>query len=343
MTLSHKERLRRAIRHEPVDRLPTQINYTGKMAAKLAEAYGITTGELPARLDNHLLRVDLTFQPRVSEDGVAGFDWWGAGFDTREEGYFVCVSPLQESPDLDAFAWPDPYAPGLLDEARRLIAADNGEHFVVPNFGWALFERAWSLRGMVEFFMDMAGNPGYAAALLDRIADIQVVLARRFVELGVDGGYFGDDYGGQVNMLMSPAMWRKLIKPRLARMFAPFREAGLPIFMHTDGRVEQILPDLVEIGLTAYNPVQPEVADFTWLRNTFGKRLAYYGGISTQSTMPFGTPDDVRAAVRKAVSELAPDGTGLLVAPSHRMMSDVPLANVDALLAAFAELGEEST
>ncbi|MCB0134513.1 MAG: hypothetical protein KDD75_05330, partial [Caldilineaceae bacterium] len=98
MTLSHKERLRRAIRHEPVDRLPTQINYTGKMAAKLAEAYGITTGELPARLDNHLLRVDLTFRPRVSEDGVAGFDWWGAGFDTREEGYFVCVSPLQESP-----------------------------------------------------------------------------------------------------------------------------------------------------------------------------------------------------------------------------------------------------
>ncbi len=343
MTLSHKERLRRAIRHEPVDRLPTQINYTGKMAAKLAEAYGITTGELPARLDNHLLRVDLTFRPRVSEDGVAGFDWWGAGFDTREEGYFVCVSPLQESPDLDAFAWPDPHAPGLLDAARRLIAVDNGEHFVVPNFGWALFERAWSLRGMVEFFMDMAGNPGYAAALLDHIADIQVVLARRFVELGVDGGYFGDDYGGQVNMLMSPAMWRTLIKPRLDRMFAPFREAGLPIFMHTDGRVEQILPDLVEIGLTAYNPVQPEVADFTWLRNTFGKRLAYYGGISTQSTMPFGTPDDVRAAVRKAVSELAPDGTGLLVAPSHRMMSDVPLANVDALLAAFAELGEEST
>lgn len=342
MTLSHKERLRRAIRYEPIDRLPTQINYTGKMAARMAEAYGVPAGELPSRLDNHLLRVDLTYPPRLSADGVASFDWWGAGFDTREEGYFVCASPLQENPDLDAFAWPDPHAPGLLDDARRIMAADGGEHFVAPNFGWALFERAWSLRGMVECFMDMAGNPGYAAELLDRIADIQVVLAQRFVELGVDGGYFGDDYGGQVNMLMSPAMWRKLIKPRLDRMFAPFREAGLPIIMHTDGRVEQILPDLVEIGLTVYNPVQPEVADFSWLRSTFGERLAYYGGISTQSTMPFGTPDDVRSAVRKAVNELAPDGTGLLIAPSHRMMSDVPPANVEALLDAFAEYGRSS-
>lgn len=339
MALSHKERLLRAMRHEPVDCLPTQINYTGKMAARLAEAYGITTAELPARLDNHLLRVDLTYPARLSTDGVASFDWWGAGFDTREEGYFVCVSPLQENPDLDAFAWPDPHAPGLLDDARRIMASDGGEHFVAPNFGWALFERAWSLRGMVEFFMDMAGNPGYAADLLDRIADIQAVLAQRFVDLGVDGGYFGDDYGGQVNMLMSPAMWRTLIKPRLDRMFAPFREAGLPILMHTDGRVEQILPDLVEIGLTVYNPVQPEVADFGWLRSTFGTRLAYYGGISTQSTMPFGTPEEVRTAVRKAVAELAPEGTGLLIAPSHRMMSDVPLANVEALLDAFAEFG----
>lgn len=333
---THRQRVLAAITHRPVDRLPTQINYTGKMAAALAQHFGVPGADLARRLDNHLLRVDLTFPERHSADGIARFDWWGAGFDTHEEGYFVCISPLQEDRDLDAFAWPDPHAPHLLDTAAHAIAADNREHFIVPNFGWALFERAWSLRGMVEFFMDMAGDPGYAGELLDRIADIQTAVAQRFVELGVDGGYFGDDYGGQVNMLMSPKMWRTLIKPRLARMFAPFRAAGLPIIMHTDGRVEAILPDLVEIGLTVYNPVQPEVTDFVWLRNTFGDRLAYYGGISTQSTMPFGTPDAVRAAVDKAVRELAPDGTGLLLAPSHRMMADVPMANVMALLDAFA-------
>ncbi len=339
MQLTPKERLRRAIRHEPVDRLPTQINYTGRQGERMAAHFGISAAELPARLGNHLCRLDLTYTPRYSEDKSVKFDWWGAGFDTGEEGYFVRVSPLQEANDLDGMAWPDPHDPHLLDEAAAVVAADD-QHFLAPNFGWALFERAWSLRGMVEFFMDMAGDPQFAGELLDRVADIQLVLIRRFLALGVDGVYFGDDYGGQVNMLLSPSMWRTLIKPRLARLFEPIRAAGLPILMHSDGHIEPILPDLIEIGLTMYNPVQPEVSDFCALRQGFGSRLAYYGGVSTQTTLPFGSPDDVRAAVAKAAHELAPDNTGLLIAPSHRMMSDIPMHNVAALLDAFAALAE---
>jgi len=343
MQLTGKERVRQAIRHEAVDRLPTQINYTGRQAARMAAHFGLSVAELPARLGNHLLRLDLTCPDRYNEDRSVKFDWWGAGFDTGEEGYFVRVSPLQEEQNLDAFPWPDPHAPGLLDDAARLVATAGSQYFLMPNFGWSLFERAWSLRGMVEFFMDMAGNPGYAGELLDRITAVQLVLIRRFIALGVDGGYFGDDYGGQVNLLFSPTMWRKLIKPRLAQLFAPFKEAGLPVLMHSDGRIEPILPDLVEIGLDVYNPVQPEVCDFGWLRRTFGNRLAYYGGVSTQSTLPFGKPDEVRSAIDKAVRELAPDGTGLILAPSHRMMSDIPMANVEALLAGFADLGSGSS
>lgn len=336
--LTPRVRVLRAIRHEPVDRLPTQINYTGKMGEKLAAALGVSIAQLPDRLDNHLLRLDLTYPTRESDDGVARFDWWGVGFDTREEGYFVCVSPLQQNPDLDAFAWPDPYAPGLLDDARRLVKVNAGHRFVAPNFGWALFERAWSLRGMVEFFMDMAGNPGYAAELLDRITEIQVVLARRFIELGVDGGYFGDDYGAQKGLIFSPKIWRKLFKPRLARMFAVFREAGLPVILHSDGDIAPLLPDLVEIGLTVLNPVQPEVLDLTWLKRTFGDQLAFYGGVSTQTVLPQGSPAEVKHAVAEAVRILAADGSGLLLAPSHRMMSDISMQNVEAFLEAADEL-----
>lgn len=342
MSLSHKERLRRAIRHEAVDRLPTQINYTGRQALRMAEHFGVPVEELPRRLDNHLRRVDLTYPVRYNEDRSVKFDWWGAGFDTGEEGYFVRVSPLQDDKNLDAMAWPDPEEPHLLDDAAAAIAADGGEHFIAPNFGWALFERAWSLRGMVEFFMDMKGDPHYAGELFDRITAIQLVLIRRFIALGVDGGYFGDDYGGQANMLIGPDMWRRLIKPRLAQLFAPFRKAGLPVLMHSDGHIEPILPDLIEIGLNMYNPVQPEVTDYRWLRSTFGNQLAYYGGVSTQTTLPFGTPEEVRTATLTCACELAPDKTGLLIAPSHRMMSDISMENVAALLAAFAALrGEE--
>ncbi|MBI5961754.1 MAG: hypothetical protein HY866_23655 [Chloroflexi bacterium] len=333
--LTRKERMRRALSYEPVDRLPTQIGYTRAMGEKLSAHFDVTLAALPTRLDNHMVRVDLTAPARLSDDGRTRYDWWGVGFDTEEEGYYPSVSPLAESQDLDAFPWPDPDDPHLLDDASRQIAADAGEHFIAPNFGFALFERAWLLRGFETFLAELVTDPDFAADLLDRITAIQLTLIRRFIALGVDGGYFGDDYGAQKNLLFSPATWRALIKPRLAQLFAPFREAGLPVLMHSDGQIAKILPDLVEIGLTTLNPVQPEVIDHSWLHSTFDRRLAFYGGISTQTVLPYGSPDEVRSAARGAISALAPDHTGLMLAPSHRLMADIPVENIDALLEIF--------
>jgi uroporphyrinogen decarboxylase len=338
MPLTRRERVLRVLRHEPVDRLPTQVGWTGAMGARLAEHLGVPIAELPARLDNHLARVDLTFEPRLSPDGRVRYDWWGAGHDTGEEGYFIRESPLADSSDLDAFPWPDPSAPGLLADAERIRASVGDDAFVVPNLGFALFERAWSLRGLERFLMDLVLDPAFAGELLERITVIQLGLVERYIELGVDGAYLGDDYGAQAALLVSPATWRALIKPRLARLFGPFRERGLPVFLHSDGRIADILPDLVEIGLTALNPVQPEVLDHAWLKATFGDRLAFYGGISTQTVLPGGTPEQVRAAVRACRDTLGSDGTGLLLGPSHRMMSDIPMANVEALLEGFREV-----
>jgi uroporphyrinogen decarboxylase len=339
MTLTHKQRVLAAFRYEPVDRLPTQVNYTSSMGQALAARLGVPVADLPRALDNHLVRVDLTYTPRFTPDGLVRYDWWGAGHDTVEEGYFIRHSPLAEKPDLDAYPWPDPHATGLLDDARRVIAAQGAEYFVAPNFGFALFERAWSLRGFEQFLTDMALDPAYAEALLDRIVAIQRVLIDRFVALGIDGGYFGDDYGAQKGLLFSPATWRRLIKPRLAQLFAPFRERNLPVIMHSDGQIQAILPDLVEIGLTVLNPVQPEVLNHRQLRAQFAPKLAFYGGISTQTVLPHGKPADVRLAVRQCVEDLAPDCTGLMLAPSHRMMSDIPLPNVEAMTGAFRERG----
>jgi uroporphyrinogen decarboxylase len=222
------------------------------------------------------------------------------------------------------------------------IDRDEGKHFVAPNFGFCLFERAWSLRGFEDFLTDLAADPAFAEELLERITEIQLTLAHRFLALGVDGGYFGDDYGAQKNLLFSPRTWRALIKPRLARLFAVFRDTGLPTFMHSDGDISRIVPDLVEIGLCGLNPVQPEVLDHHWLKQAFGDRLAFYGGISTQTVLPHGSPTEVRAAVKTCVRTLAADGTGLVVAPSHRMMVDIPTDNVEALLEAFDEMAEEA-
>ena len=125
------------------------------------------------------------------------------------------------------------------------------------------------------------------------------------------------------------------MKPRLARMFAVFREAGLPVILHSDGDIWPILPDLVEIGLNCLNPVQPEVLEHARLHREFGKHLSFYGGISTQEVLPKVLPAEVRAATLACIRDLAPDGTGLILGPSHRMQSDIPPENVAAMLEAF--------
>jgi uroporphyrinogen decarboxylase len=338
MALTPKERMRKAILYEPVDRLPTQINYTKPMGKRLAEYYKVSVDELPSLLDNHMIRLDISYLKRASEDKKIEFDWWEVGFDAEEEGYFPAVNPLAGIDDLDKYDWPDPDAPGLLDAAAKVISTKGDQFFITPNFGFVLFERAWALRGFENFFMDMSINPGFVNELLDRITDIQLRLIHRFIDLGVHGGYFGDDYGAQKGLMFSPKMWRDYIKPRLARLFEPFRDMDMPVLMHSDGQIHQILPDLVEIGLTTLNPVQPEVLDHQWLRKTFGKTLNYYGGISTQTVLPSGTPDEVQLAVKKCIKDLAPDNSGLILAPSHRMMTDIPLENVDALRKAYLEM-----
>lgn len=332
--LPKKERMRRALCRQPADRLPLQTNYTAAMGVNLAEYYGVPLHELPARLDNHLLRLDIKHPKRLSPDRKVAYDWWGAGWDTQTEGYWHAHAPLALDPDLDRIPWPDPSAPDLLDQAKAALDRDRGQHFAVPNFGFALFERAWSLRGFDQFLMDLVTEPAWAEDLLERITAIQIELARRFVALGVDGGYFGDDYGAQKSLLFSPKLWRQFIKPRLARLFSVFIDAGLPVILHSDGDIWPILPDLVDIGLTCLNPVQPEVLEHARLRREFGQHLSFYGGISTQSVLPTGTPEQVKQATVACMRELAPDGIGLILGPSHRMQSDIPVESVAAMLEA---------
>ena len=125
-------------------------------------------------------------------------------------------------------------------------------------------------------------------------------------------------------------------------MFGVFTDAGLPVILHSDGDIRPILPDLVEIGMTVLNPVQPEVLDHNWLRSEYGSKLAFYGGISTQSAMVARNERSVREAALACANTLASNGTGLLLGPSHRMQSDIPMESVDAMLDVFSELERQA-
>ncbi len=121
-----KQRMRGALLHQSVDRIPTQINYTTRMGAQIAALLGVAPEELPQRLDNHLLRLEVDAPRRLSADGKVSYDGWGAGWSTEQEGYYLEYAPLGEDRDLDSIAWPDPAAPDLLAGATRALAADGG-------------------------------------------------------------------------------------------------------------------------------------------------------------------------------------------------------------------------
>jgi uroporphyrinogen decarboxylase len=208
---------------------------------------------------------------------------------------------------------------------------------VTPGDG-AFFECAWLLRGLDLLLEDLALRPELAEALLDKVAEMSAFMAERYAQAGVDFIFTGDDVGTERGMLMSPAMWRRFLKPRLAKVIAAARRVnpGIHFFYHSDGNCEPIIPELIEIGVTALNPVQPECMDPAKLKRQFGDRLAFWGTVGTQTTMPFGTPDEVRAVVRERF-ETVGKGGGLVIAPTQVLEPDVPWENIVAFFEAVEE------
>ena len=188
--------------------------------------------------------------------------------------------------------------------------------------------------------MDFVENTEFAVALLDRITLLRRVQAARYAALGPDVITLGDDVGTQRAMLMSPDMWRRWLKPRLASVIAAARSVrpDVLIFFHSDGNIRPIIPDLIEIGVDILNPVQPECMDPADLKRRFGDRLSFWGTIGTQTTFPFGTSDDVRREVRTR-AETVGKGGGLFLAPTHYLEPEVPFENIVAFVEAVKETG----
>jgi uroporphyrinogen decarboxylase len=195
--------------------------------------------------------------------------------------------------------------------------------------GFSLYERAWTMRGMDNLLMDMIERPEFVEALLDAIVEHNLHQVRRALRLGVDCMYFGDDYGMQTGLIMGIAHWRHFFKPRLARMFAPFREAGRFVYMHSCGRVHELFDELAEIGLDIFNPFQPEVMDVFALIPRYRGRLAFHGGMSVQKVLPFGTVAEVKAMAERLLAAGAEGG--YIFSPSHGVPRDVPPENLIAM------------
>ena len=194
------------------------------------------------------------------------------------------------------------------------------------------WEKANSIRGIEYFLADIAGAPEFAQALLDHIIRQNMNILPKIVDNEyTDAVLFGSDWGTQNDLFMSPETWDRIIMPGEKVQYDLVKASGKRVMVHSCGCIHKILPKIIGLGVDVLNPVQPECMDLERLKETYGADLTFWGGVSTQRTLPYGAPDDVRKEVERVIKLMSKNG-GYITGPSQFIQADVPYDNLKALI-----------
>jgi uroporphyrinogen decarboxylase len=367
--MTHRQRIHAALRREQTDRVPLDLGstlattltagaherlrrYLGLPGASPAAVFSRRSGTVIP--DEALLKYfDVDARPlilgaperrpdrEISE--TAFVDEWGITWSRPHGGHYINTAGpfygLEEpSPrDVERHDWPDPDDPGrfrgLRDRARALY--EQTDYAVVLGLGVGPVHQCQFLRGYGEWLVDLIAHPAFAEALLDRVVEIWVAIARRALEEAaefVDLVMFGDDVGTQKGPLVRPELYRRVIQPRHRRMIEAVKAFGKPVLFHSCGSVYALIPALIDAGVDILNPIQVSAAhmDTARLKAEFGRDLVFWGAVDNQGVLPKGTPEAVRCEVRRRVADLGPGG-GYVLAAAHNIQQDVPPENVVAM------------
>lgn len=204
--------------------------------------------------------------------------------------------------------------------------------YVLVTIWGSHFEKACFARGIENFLADMAAEPEYAQDMLDFIIQKNMVMLENIIHTpGVDGILLGSDWGSQKDLLMSPDVWRRMIREGEQREYDLIHSAGRDVWVHSCGDIRKIMPDLAGMGVDVLNPIQPECMDIYELKDQYGDKMTFWGGVSTQKTLPYGTPEEVTKEAEDITRYLSRGG-GYILAPAQEIQADVPFENLCALI-----------
>lgn len=328
--MNNKERVLASVRHRQPDKIPYNIGFTYKAGQKMAAYYG--DPNFAARLNNCF--ASLGTSPANAWRETAPDIWedeFGVQWNRSVDKDIGVVCNCRVTPEtLAEYKFPDPADPSRYAAYPAFIAAHPAD-CLEAGIGFSLFERAWTLAGMETILEGMVANPEFVHEFLDRIMDYNLQIIDRACSYPIDVMHFGDDWGQQTGLIMGPKLWREFIKPRIRQMYQRVKARGKIVSIHSCGKVDEVFPDLIEIGLDIFNPFQPEVMDVFAMKRKYGDRLTFYGGISTQKTLPFGTVQQVKDEVRRLLDQVGKDG-GYIASPAHAIPGDAKPENVAAML-----------
>lgn len=327
--------VKNAVAHKETNYTPYNIELVGEVQKRLEAELGLDAGIFLEWAGNHIEKCGFEkgeyIKPGFYRDEY-GVVWDRSGQD-KDIGIITDIT--FKKPAIGVYAFPSVERAQI--EARcKSFLKEKRDTFKFAKIGTTLFERAWSLRGFENLFMDFLLEEDFTRELLGRITDRNMEILDVVLNYDFDGVYFGDDYGQQTGMLMSPDTWRKFLKPQLKRMFDLIKSKGKYVCLHSCGNIYAILGDLVDIGLDIYQTVQPEIYDLENIKSEFGSALTFYGAISTQRDLPGKSPREIKDIVKKTMDVLGAGG-GYIAAPTHRVTGDVPTENILAMVEAFKD------
>jgi len=360
---SPRERVLKALNHEEPDRVPVFITVVPQVAEALSRFLGmpdysradsplaenrVSFSELLVAMGNDVVGIGPcapTQHPtRMLDSGLLVNEWQ---IKFRKIGLYaeMVEHPLAHAEtvaDIEAFEFPEALAEGRFDLARRMVEKYGKDYAICGDAETTILEICWYLVGLEKFLMDLAMEKDYVFALMDRVVQYSLGVARELVRMGADFIWLGDDIGTQTGMLMSPEMWRGHFKERMRHIISELKRENpaIKIAYHCCGSYIRIMPDLIEIGVDIFNALQPKAAkmDLKTIKDSFGAQASLFGGIDIQDAIPFGSLEDIEREVIRVIRAAAPGG-GYLLSGAHNVQADTSVEKVARLFEAAKKYG----
>ncbi len=345
------------------DRVPLQFDLCRQLTEEFGKKLGVQPDYSLSYYEDLTYRISANeIRTRIGSDVVVVGGTIAKGFvpepvkdeiTKNEFGMYMKPTPLyvevvrcplenaQSVSDIESYPFPDANAPGRFDKAKRDIDKYGKDYFVIGDVEISLFELAWHLTGLEKYLTAMMCDEPWLEPLNDLVEEWSTGLALQLVKAGVDAIWFGEDLGTQTSTLISPDDWRIKFKPHHKRMIEKLRQENpdIIIIMHSDGAVAPLLDDFIELGVDVYNPVQPNVpgSDPQELKDKYGDKLCFFGGIDQQELLPSGNIPRIEAEIKRRISILGKN-RGYLAAPAHILQTDVSVDTIEAMIRIVKEL-----